>query len=284
MTLLTKRDWRGREHIPATGGVVLVTNHVSYFDPFEVAHFVYDSGRLPRYLAKSEVFTIPVVGKIIRRLGQIPVYRKTTDATTAFRAAVEGVERGECIVIYPEGTVSRDPGLWPMVGKTGAARVALTTGCPVIPVAQWGPQQVLSPYSKRPDLLPIKTMHIQAGPRVDLSPFAGEPLTAATLRDATEVIMAAITEQLEKIRGEQAPAERFDMRKAGVPETGDPNKPRRAKAVESRGTQAPEPSLPESDTTEPSLPESSLPEPDTTEPSTTEWSLPELSLTDPGAT
>ena len=237
MTLLTKRDWRGQENIPATGGVVLVTNHVSYFDPFAFAHFVYDAGRLPRFLAKSEVFSIPVAGKIVGKLGQIPVYRQTTDATTAFRAAVEGIERGECIVIYPEGTVSRDPGLWPMVGKTGAARVALTTGCPVIPIAQWGPQEVLSPYSKRPNLLPVKTMHLQAGPPVDLSRFAGQPLTTATLRDATEIIMAAITEQLEKIRGEQAPVERFDMRKAGVPETGDPNRRRTADAAMPGGTE-----------------------------------------------
>lgn len=265
MTLLTKRDWRGQEYIPATGGVVLATNHVSYFDPFTFAHFVYDSGRLPRYLAKSEVFSIPVAGKIVGRLGQIPVYRKTTDATTAFQAAVEGVERGECIVIYPEGTVSRDPGLWPMVGKTGAARVALTTGCPVIPVAQWGPQEVLSPYSKRPDLFPIKTMHLQAGPPVDLSQFAGKPLTAATLRDATEVIMAAITEQLEKIRGEQAPADRFDMRRAGVPETGNPRKPRRAKATEPSMTQPTEPSVTEPSTTEPSMTELSTTELSTTE-------------------
>ncbi|HKA68957.1 MAG TPA: lysophospholipid acyltransferase family protein [Actinomycetes bacterium] len=260
MTLLTKRDWRGQEHIPATGGVVLVTNHVSYFDPFAFAHFVYDAGRLPRYLAKSEVFTIPVLGKIVGKLGQIPVYRQTTDATTAFRAAVEGIEHGECIVIYPEGTVSRDPGLWPMVGKTGAARVALTTGCPVIPIAQWGPQEVLSPYSKRPLLLPVKTMHIQAGPPVDLSRFAGMPLTAATLRDATEVIMAAITEQLEKIRGEQAPPERFDMRKAGVVETGNPDKPRKTRPA---GRGPAEPSRTERAAPDPT-------EPGATEPSATD--------------
>jgi len=224
LTVFTKRDWRGMEHIPATGGVVLVTNHLSYFDPFAFAHFVYDAGRIPRFLAKSGVFTIPVLGKIVGKLGQIPVYRQTADATSAFRAAVAGIERGECIVIYPEGTVSRDPDLWPMVGKTGAARVALMTGCPVIPIAQWGPQDVLSPYSKKPKLLPRKTMHLQAGPPVDLSEFADTPLSATTLRDATERIMAAITEQLEKIRGEQPPADRFDMRQAGVVETGNPNR------------------------------------------------------------
>jgi 1-acyl-sn-glycerol-3-phosphate acyltransferase len=111
-----------------------------------------------------------------------------------------------------------------MTGKTGAARVALTTGVQVIPVAQWGPQEVLSPYSKRFHFFPRKTMHMQAGPPVDFGEFAGQPINNENLRAATEKIMTAITEQLEKIRGEQAPAERFDMRSAGVPETGDPSR------------------------------------------------------------
>lgn len=58
---------------------------------------------------------------------------------------MEGIGQGELIGIYPEGTLTRDPNLWPMTGKTGAARIALTTGCPVIPVAQWGPQELLAP-------------------------------------------------------------------------------------------------------------------------------------------
>ena len=205
LTVFTKRDWRGMEHIPATGGVVLVTNHLSYFDPFAFAHFVYDAGRIPRFLAKSGVFTIPVLGKIVGKLGQIPVYRQTTDATSAFRAAVAGIERGECIVIYPEGTVSRDPDLWPMVGKTGAARVALMTGCPVIPIAQWGPQDVLSRLLEEAEAAAAQD-HAPAG-RAAGRPVRVRrpPLSAATLRDATERIMVAITEQLEKIRGRAAP-------------------------------------------------------------------------------
>src|SRR5919112_3409307 len=137
---LTKRDWRGAEHIPRHGGCILAVNHVSEFDPVPYGHFVYDHGRLPRFLGKAEVFAVPVLGRILRSAGQIPVYRKSSDASKAFAAAVEAVERGEAVVIYPEGTISRAPGLWPMVGKTGAARVSLMTGCPVIPCAQWGPQ------------------------------------------------------------------------------------------------------------------------------------------------
>jgi 1-acyl-sn-glycerol-3-phosphate acyltransferase len=226
MMALTKRDWRGGEHIPEDGGCVLAVNHVSEFDPVPYGHFVYDNGRLPRFLGKAEVFAVPVVGRILRSAGQIPVYRKSTDASKAFSAAVAAVEQGEAVVVYPEGTISRDPGLWPMVGKTGAARIALTTGRPVIPCAQWGPQEILAPYARRPHLLPRKVMRISAGPPVDLRDVAQAGLTNESLRDATARIMAAITALLEEIRGEEAPAERFDPRVAGVADIGNPNDPR----------------------------------------------------------
>ena len=143
LLLTTKRDWSGTEHLPQQGGCVAVTNHVSHFDPLAIAHFLYDNGRLPRFLGKEAIFRVPVIGTILRGAGQIPVYRESADATKAYEAAVGAVRRGECVVIYPEATITRDPGLWPMTGKTGAARVALVTGAPVIPIAQWGPQDVL---------------------------------------------------------------------------------------------------------------------------------------------
>ncbi len=221
LMVLTKRDWRGVEHLPTTGGFVAAPNHLSYFDPLSFAHFLIDNGHPPFFLGKEGVFRIPVVGAILRGAQQIPVYRNTGHAADAFRAAVAAVESGKCVGVYPEGTLTRDPDLWPMVGKTGAARVALTTKCPVIPVAQWGPQQVLEPYGKRPKLLPRKTMHLRAGPPVDLSDLYDQPVTGTLLREATDRIMAAITAELETIRGEQAPGERFDSRMHGLPDTGN---------------------------------------------------------------
>ncbi len=220
----TKRDWHGAEHLPPVGtGVVVSPNHVSYADPLTFAHFLWDNGRAPRFLAKEGVFRIPVVGKIIAACGQIPVYRESRDAAQAFRDAVKAIQQGECVAIYPEGTITRDPGLWPMVGKTGAARVALETGCDVIPIAQWGPQELLPPYSKKPRLLPRKTMHVTAGPPVDLDDLRGRPITADLLHEATDRIMDAITSQLAKLRGESPPDVRFDPRNAGVPPTGNPS-------------------------------------------------------------
>lgn len=221
MLLITRRDWRGTEHLPRDRGFVACGNHLSYADPFTFAHFLVDNGCPPRFLAKEAVFRIPVGGRIVSGAGQIPVYRETADAGRAMVAAVEAVESGECVAVYPEATLTRDPDLWPMVGKTGAARIALSTGCPVIPVAQWGPQVILAPYARLPRLRRRALVHVWAGPPVDLTPWQDRPLDAQTLAGATEAILAAITRLLEEIRGERAPAQRWDPRQHGQPRVGD---------------------------------------------------------------
>lgn len=218
MMALTRRDWRGAEHLPPADGCVVVTNHISNFDPLVIAHFLYDNGRLPRFLVKSELFEIRVVGKILRSAGQIPVIRRSVEASRALTAAVAAVERGECLIVYPEGTITRDPGLWPMTGKTGAARIALATGCPVVPLAQWGAQAVLAHHSRRLHLLPAKTMHVLAGPPVELDDLRDQRVTTATLREATARITAAVTELLAQLRSEKAPSVRFDSTAEGEPQ------------------------------------------------------------------
>ncbi|KAB7746076.1 1-acyl-sn-glycerol-3-phosphate acyltransferase [Nostocoides sp. F2B08] len=217
---VTKQEWSGHEHIPADGGFVMCVNHISYADVFGFAHFAFDSGREPYLLGKESVFRIPVGGRILAKAGMIPVYRETGQAADAFRAAVEAVREGKCVAIYPEGTLTRDPDLWPMAGKTGAARVALETRCPVIPVAQWGAQEILGRYEKKLRLFPRKTMRLRAGPPVELNDLYDEPMSAPVLREATDRVMAAITRELEVIRGEPAPQTRFDARAAGLPPIG----------------------------------------------------------------
>lgn len=211
LLVFTKRDWRGAENIPRDGGVILAVNHISWADPLTLAHFVYDTGRLPRFLAKSEVFKAPFVGRVVTGAKQIPVLRHTADAAQALGAAIDAVNRGECVVIYPEGTVTRDPDLWPMGAKTGIARLALTTGAPVIPVAQWGAQEIMAYKEKRVHLLPRKTVRMLAGPAVDLSAYAGEPLTTEVLRAATEAIMARVREQVGVLREQTPPSEVHPM-------------------------------------------------------------------------
>lgn len=207
----TRRSWSGGEHIPQHGGFVLAANHVSYIDPVALGHFLVDHGRAPHYLAKSSLLKVPGLGAVIRGTGQIPVYRNTQRAGDAFSAAVQAVHGGACVVVLPEGTLTRDPDLWPMTAKSGAARIALDTGCPLIPVALWGTQEVLWPYrGKFPRILPRKTMQMMAGPPVDLSDLS-RPYDGPTLRIATDRLMGAITKQLEELRQQSAPAQRFDF-------------------------------------------------------------------------
>ena len=227
LRLLTKHRWVDGTKVPAHDGCVVAANHISHIDPLTFAHFMYGHGRIVRFLAKAEVLDVPVLGKLLRATGQIPVYRLTTDASLAFSAAVAAVQEGKCVVVYPEGTITRQPDLWPMTGKTGAARIALSSGAPVIPVAQWGANEILPPYAARPRLFPRKTIVVKAGDPVDLDDLRLEPLTPEVLREATNRIMDAITRLLEDIRGTQAPVDRFDPKALGVKQIGNPNRDKR---------------------------------------------------------
>lgn len=223
----TVRRWEGGTRIPETGGCVIALNHNSHVDPLTAAHLVYDHGRLPRYLAKSGLFRVRGLGAFMHAAGQIPVERESAAAAGAFDAAVEAVRRGECVVVYPEGTITRDPDGWPMRGKSGAARIALETGCPVIPVGQWGAQALLKPYSKQVHLLPPrKPITMLVGEPVgldDLRERAGDgPLPAEIVAEASDRIMRAIVELVAQIRQETPPDRLFDPRAAGVRTIGNP--------------------------------------------------------------
>jgi 1-acyl-sn-glycerol-3-phosphate acyltransferase len=209
MALLCKRDWRGRENLPKTGGVLIVANHYSFFDPISVGHFVVANGRTPRFTAKAGVFKNPVLGRLFRAAGQIPVQRGSREAVKALLAAMDAVKGGEAVIFYPEGTMTKDPELWPMAGRTGAARIALRTGVTVVPVAQWGAQEVFAPYSTKPKFFPRKTLKVVAGPPIDLSPWAERTRDRAAEQEVTDLIMDEITKLLEGLRGETAPAVRF---------------------------------------------------------------------------
>jgi 1-acyl-sn-glycerol-3-phosphate acyltransferase len=166
-------------------------------------------------MIKSPVFEVKVIGSLLFKFGQLPVYRGRGDAGLVLKQAEEALRAGACVIVYPEGTASRDPDLWPMVGKTGAARLALTTGAPVIPIALWGAQEILPYGSKKPKLFPRKTVRMVAGPPVDLSAYADQRLGASTLRAATADIMADITALLAGIRQETPPAIPWDPEAGG---------------------------------------------------------------------
>jgi len=221
LLLLARFRIRDGEKLPREGAFVLSPNHYSNLDPVTTGYLVWKLGRVPRFLAKASLFRVPVVGPILRATGQIPVERRGSAQTgQPLAAAADLVGDGLAVIIYPEGTLTREPELWPMRGKSGAVRMALEHDVPLIPMAHWGVQQILPRYSKRISLFPRKTVEAIIGDPVDLSRWRGKPVTHELLAEATEAVMVEITRLLEQLRGEQAPLERWNPAAHGQTETG----------------------------------------------------------------
>ena len=210
LQLLIRNKWSGLENIPRTGGVIIAPNHLCYVDWGTDALFVYKAGRYPTFLIKESAFRVKGIGAFLRKAGQLPVHRGRADAALVLKDAEKALAEGAAVIIYPEATATRDPDLWPMVAKTGVARLALTTGAPVIPVAHWGTQDILPYGSKKVRLFPRKTVRTVAGPPVDLSQWAGQRASAKALRAATAAIMGEVTALVAQLRGEEPPAVPFD--------------------------------------------------------------------------
>jgi 1-acyl-sn-glycerol-3-phosphate acyltransferase len=203
---LFRAEYRNIERMPQDGAVIVVTNHVSHVDPFLIAKFVLDAARTPRFLAKESIFDVPLVGRLMRSMGHIPVRRGTADARQSLDAAVAALERGWVVVMHPEGTVTRDPDGWPMIGRTGAARLALLApDVPVVPVAQWGVQEQFDLYNKKVKPFPRARHVISVGEPVDLSAFRDREPTAEVLKEVTDVIMRRLRAGVAELRGLPVP-------------------------------------------------------------------------------
>ena len=215
---------RHGQRIPARGPVLLVANHVSILDPIACGLMVFLRGRFPHFLAKEAVFK-GFAGALLRGAGQIPVRRYSKDAHEALAAARADLDAGNLVVIYPEGSVTRDPGWWPMQPSTGAARLALTTDAVVLPVAQWGPQEVHDYHRKKLRLRFRAQADYFVGEPFDLDAQrsalrAGRPLTAELLRETSDLMMSRVRDQLAELRNEPAPLTFAPRPAAGLP--GDP--------------------------------------------------------------
>jgi 1-acyl-sn-glycerol-3-phosphate acyltransferase len=209
LNALAKVTYRGGERVPLQGGVLVVMNHVSHFDPAVDGVFVHKHKRVPRILSKESVLKIPIFGKIAAGVGTIPVYRGTNDAKQSLSAAIAALSDGKLVVIYPEGTITKDPAGWPMYARTGVARLALECDVPVLPVARWGTQEILNGYTKKFRPLPRKPVTFSVGEPVDLSGYRGQEVTPQLLRDITHLLMERVRDLLAEIRQEPAPSEFF---------------------------------------------------------------------------
>ncbi|NQW74306.1 MAG: 1-acyl-sn-glycerol-3-phosphate acyltransferase [Candidatus Planktophila sp.] len=226
LNLVGRKNWRGGEQIPKTGAAIVACNHVSYLDVLFLTHFLFRSGRAPRYIGKEGVFKTPIIGKIVLAAGMIPIARESADAAKALEHATRTLQAGNLLGVYPEGTLTRDPQGWPMVAKTGLVRLAIMTKVPVIPIAQWGSQDVMPTYERKIKIFPRTRINILAGPALDLSPWYAREGDPQALIEATAFVMRAITDLLEELRGQKRPEEIFDPHFSTLPRTGNFKKKR----------------------------------------------------------
>jgi 1-acyl-sn-glycerol-3-phosphate acyltransferase len=180
------------------GPVLLACNHASYLEPLAGAYAIVRAGRRPRFLAKRELFEIPLVGRAFRGTSQIPVTRGSRDPEP-LRAAERALASGEVVVVYPEGTVTkREDGL-PMRGKTGVVRISLASGVPITPMVTWGSAPVWQ-KSGRGSLKFGRPVWVKVGDPIDLSAHRDRAEDPEAVRALTERVMDEITRLVIDVR------------------------------------------------------------------------------------
>jgi len=206
-----------------SGPIIVISNHTSYADGVLLAIACRRHGRSLRLLATSGVFGAPLLGTIVRRLGFIKVVRGAVDASTSLDEAAEALSAGEAVGLYPEGRLTRHPEMWPEQAKTGAVRLALRTGAPVVPVAMVGAHRVVSRRRVLLNLLlnlvrrpQVRTL---VGAAIDVRALMGigpEAIpTNDEVRHGADLVMARLVTLVAELRGEAAPHPH------GVPRTAD---------------------------------------------------------------
>ena len=220
--LLYKVEVTGTENLPKTGGYVLAANHVTTLDALAVAYMMYFRlHRAPHFLAKEGLFRTPIVGPVLLACGQIPVFRSGRNNTDPMQSAYDVLNAGHTIGIFPEGTLTREPNQWPMRARTGAIRLSLETGVPIIPVGQWGTEAVMETYSSKIRPKPWHKVRIVIGKPISMDPYKDKKMSTEDLVELSDKVMVEITKIVEELRGEKAPAKRFVPREHGLPEHGN---------------------------------------------------------------
>jgi 1-acyl-sn-glycerol-3-phosphate acyltransferase len=191
--------WRfeGLANVPPEGPVLVAANHISHFDPLAHAFLLEKAGRRPRFLAKSELYRNPLLRRVLQGARQIPV-RRGSGETAPVDNAMRSLREGEVVVVYPEGTVTKNADLTPMAAKTGIARLTLAAGVPVLPMAVWGTQYVerLGRKSFRPGI-PI---WVKAGVPRDFSEHEDDREDPEVLRKVTDAVMSEVALLVDDLR------------------------------------------------------------------------------------
>ena len=194
-------NWRleGVEKVPPEGPLIVAGNHLSYLDPLAHAYFLDRAGRRARFLAKQELFDVPLVGAALRGAGHIPVARGSGDPASLEDARC-ALDDGEVVVIYPEGTTrTTSPDFSPGPGRTGVVRLALSTGVPVLPVATWGGQWVWRTSGhERPAF--GRPIWVVAGDPIDVVARAAVTPESASVRALTDGLMDELARLVTDVR------------------------------------------------------------------------------------
>lgn len=210
MRLAGKRE-QGR--LPG-GPLIVVANHTSFADGILLALACRRMGRSARLLATAGVFDAPIIGSVMRRLGFIPVKRGTEQAKDALGAAAAALEAGEVVAMFPEGRITHAPGHWPERARTGAVRLALETGTPIVPIAINGAHRVVGRRrgfalvrSLGRSLVRLPAVNLLVGQPMDVQQLvngdAARP-SEAEVRRLSDLMMAQLINQVEELRGERA--------------------------------------------------------------------------------
>lgn len=210
-----RRHYHGLEKLHRPGPILVVGNHISHMDPVYSGVLVHDAGRIPHFLAKGSLWQVPVLRRALVSTRQIPVQRRSGQASATLGQAITALSDGDVVVIFPEGTVSRDPEHWPMKPKTGVGVLALSGEFPVIPVVHWGTHDVFASYAKggkkgkyRP--LPRQDVHLIVGDDIDLSAFRNRDVDAELHAEVANYIMDRVRQELAAHRGLPAPTEFYE--------------------------------------------------------------------------
>lgn len=193
------------------GGVIVISNHTSYADGVLLALVCRRLGRSARLLATAGVFRAPLLGSLVRKLGFIPVNRGAKDAADSLGPAADALAAGEVVALFPEGRLTRDPNHWPEKAKTGAVRLALRSGAPIVPVAMDGAYRVIG--KRRVVLDVVKAVVLRpkvltaVGDPIDVRALLVGEVTPEEVRRLTDVVMAELIDLVEGLRGQVAPAE-----------------------------------------------------------------------------
>ena len=192
--------WRleGLDRIPASGPALVACNHASYLDPLVNAYAVVRARRRPRFLAKQELFDAPGLKWAMRGTHQIPVTRGSGDGSSLV-AAEAALARGEVVVVYPEGTVTKRADGLPMEGKTGTVRLALAAGVPIIPVVSWGSAPVWQ-KSGPGSLRPGRPVWLRMGAPIDVAGRGVGIDDHDGVRELTDELMATLAAEVESLR------------------------------------------------------------------------------------